>query len=77
MRPCDCESIQETLDNLTEQGISFNGWNMVVKPNSVILSNGTATIKVPMITFKKFSEWFLEDQNDTRRIQQKNTGTKQ
>lgn len=62
MRPCDCKSIYDAHTYLKEQGIAFNDAQITVVPGSVILSMGHTEIKIPMRSFKRFSEWYLEDQ---------------
>jgi len=61
LRPCDCKDMH-TASMLNEQGISHNGESIVVEPNSVILTMGHTTIKIPMSRFKMFAQWFLEEQ---------------
>lgn len=61
MKPCDCQD-EFTASKLNEQGIQFNDNSIVVQPNSVILTMGHTTIKIPMKTFEMFAKWYLEDQ---------------
>lgn len=61
MRPCDCPDYA-TVQKLNEQGLRFNEWGIMVSPNSVIIENGTTTMRIPMRRFKAFAEWYLEDQ---------------
>ena len=61
LKPCDCVD-QYSADKLNEQGIGFNKNNIIVAPNSVVLTMEHTTIKIPMNLFKKFAEWYLTDQ---------------
>ena len=62
MRPCDCKSIEEATNNLTEQGLRFNDEAIHIMPQLVILTFGSVEIKMSMSRFKSFAEWYLEDQ---------------
>ena len=62
MRPCDCESAEEAVQCLNEQGISFNNDSLSVKPGIVLLTLGSVDIKISMNRFKQFAIWYLEDQ---------------
>ena len=62
MKPCDCEDMYDVA-RLKEQGICFNDWNITVKPLSVIINNTQFSIKIPQHYFKRFAEWYLEEQN--------------
>ena len=64
MRPCDCESRDDTKRYLKEQGISYNDYSLTVLPSYVLIEMTTVKIKIPMFHFKRFAEWYLEDQND-------------
>jgi hypothetical protein len=62
IKPCDCKDIA-TANKLNEQGIGCNDDSIIVEPNVVILKMGHTTIRIPMSTFKMFSEWYLTEQN--------------
>ncbi len=62
LRPCDCKDIADTK-KLEEQGIGIGETSIQVIPNSVILTMGHTTIKIPMRHFKVISEWYLQPQN--------------
>ena len=62
MRPCDCTSMTEAMFKLNEQGLCINNDSIHVIPGNVVLSLGLTTIKIPMAKFKRFAEWYLEDQ---------------
>lgn len=71
MRPCDCKDRHQTKEYLNEQGISFNEFSITVLPSYVLIKAPLTTIRIPMIHFKKFAEWYLEDQeviNDNKTI---------
>ena len=61
LRPCDCKDMF-TTEMLNEQGIGHNDESITIQPNSVILKMGHTTIKIPMIRFKLFAEWYLTEQ---------------
>lgn len=63
MRPCDCNSIEDTK-KLNEQGIGFNDQSITVIPTYVLLKMGHTEIKIPMRRFKDFAEWYLADQKN-------------
>lgn len=63
MKPCDCKSTTETMTLLNEQGIGSNNRSIQVIPNYVLLTLDHTQIRIPMNTFKKFAEWYLEDQS--------------
>lgn len=62
MRPCDCSSIEDTKKFLNDQGTAYNEWSLLFEPLSVIISNNTTTLHIPQHLFKRFAEWYLEDQ---------------
>jgi hypothetical protein len=61
MKPCDCKDIA-TASKLEFQGISTGNYSISVEPNSVVISSYGTTMKIPMQTFKKFAEFYLEEQ---------------
>jgi len=63
MRPCDCKDQYSVENELNEAGIAFNDQSITVQPSIVILKIGACTIKIYQDTFKKFAEWYLEDQS--------------
>lgn len=65
LKPCDCKDMV-TTKLLNEQGIGHNDQSILVQPNSVVLTMGHTTIKIPMDRFKMFAEWYLEEQNIER-----------
>lgn len=68
LKPCDCKDMV-TASKLNEQGIAHNDQSIIIEPNSVILTMGHTTIKIPMARFKMFAEWYLEEQEiDNNRI---------
>lgn len=62
MKPSDCISNFDVTMELNESGISFNQWGITVVPMSVQISNSACTMKIPMAMFRRFAEWYLEDQ---------------
>jgi len=63
MRPCDCRD-QVEANALNEQGIGINDWNLTVDPTVVKIRHHYGTLRIPMTIFKRFAEWYLEDQDD-------------
>lgn len=59
--PIDCKDIA-TAKKLNEQGIGKNGDSILVKPNLVILTIDSATIKIPQSTFNMFVKWYITPQ---------------
>lgn len=61
IRPCDCKDVS-ALKLLNEQGIGHNEQNILIEPNSVILTMDHTIVKIPMSRFKMFAEWYLSEQ---------------
>lgn len=61
IRPCDCKDMV-TAEKLEYQGISTGNHSINIEPNSVVISSYGCTMKIPMQTFKKFAEFYLEEQ---------------
>lgn len=70
MKPCDCIDLS-TAKKLNEQGLRFNEWSIFIIPNSVIISNSTTELKIPMNRFRSFASWYLEDQTLNSNIEQR------
>ena len=51
-----------TASRLNEQGIGVNNDSISVQPNSVVLTMGHTTVKIPMRLFQRFAEWYLTEQ---------------
>jgi len=62
--PADCRDVISTK-SLLEHGISINEDSLIVMPNIALLTIGHTQIKIPMSTFRKFAEWYLEPQQIT------------
>jgi hypothetical protein len=62
LKPADCKDMA-TANKLNEQGIGRNEDSIIIEPNLVILKMGHTSIKIPMSTFKLFSEWYLTEQD--------------
>jgi hypothetical protein len=62
MKPCDCKDIMTTKNKLNEQGMFINKDGIEVIPNSVFLTIGPVRVQIPMNHFRRFAEWYLEDQ---------------
>ena len=63
MKPCDCKSIADTM-SLQESGLRFNNFEINLKPCSVFIRVILyAEIRIPQKDFKRFAEWYLEDQS--------------
>ena len=63
MKPCDCKD-QVDAKSMNEQGIGINDWGITVIPNYVEMKFPSGVIKIPMTMFKRFAEWYLEDQSE-------------
>ena len=63
MKPCDCKDEMDVA-KLKEQGISFNENSIIVKPNVVVLSNGSYNVKINQALFEKYARWYLEEQDN-------------
>ena len=61
MKPADCKD-EIDLNKLDHTGIGFNDNYVSVKPNIVLLEMGNCSIKIPQRTFRRFAEWYLEEQ---------------
>lgn len=64
MRPCDCKSMMDGNDNLSEMGLSFNNCSIEIQPLTVVLRHGPGELTIPMRIFQRFAEWYLEDQDN-------------
>jgi len=63
MRPCDVRSLED-YDNLPEQGLGFNQHKITIDSTGVFLDiDPHVRIKIPHRKFKRFAEWYLEDQH--------------
>ena len=61
MKPCDCKDMQD-VKKLDHSGIQYNDRGIEVKPNSVIITHGSCTLKVWQEDFRRWAEWYLQDQ---------------
>lgn len=64
MKPCDCQDEYSVRRFLSESGISYNEWSLTVTPATVRIENRSCMMKIPMVYFKRFAEWYLEDQEE-------------
>jgi hypothetical protein len=62
MKPCDCKDNNDIYTLLNEQGVSFNGYSFSVAPMSVFVKTIDCELRLPQTVFKRFAEWYLEDQ---------------
>lgn len=62
MRPCDCRSMADVNKYLDASGFKINDNSIRIEPNVVFLELGMTRIRIPMFIFKKFADWYLEDQ---------------
>lgn len=62
MKPCDCHDQHTAMTELIEQGIGFNDWSLSVGPSVVVIETTFIRLKIPQRHFKRFAEWYLEDQ---------------
>ena len=63
MKPCDCHDEYTAKHMLDHQGLTINDKSIEVHPSIVKIRVGPATLKIPQNTFKRFAEWYLEDQD--------------
>jgi hypothetical protein len=56
--------MNDVVGNLVETGIIYNSWALTLNPMSVEIETVNCTLKIPMSIFKRFSEWYLGDQDD-------------
>ena len=65
MKPCDCKSISD-YDGLHETGISCNQYKFFVADGTGVLIeiDPHVRVRIPSQFFKRFAEWYLEDQED-------------
>ena len=61
IKPCDCID-QSRCDMLNEQGIGIGDNQILVEGGGVFIKNSTTTLRIPLKHFKRFAEWFLEEQ---------------
>jgi hypothetical protein len=63
MKPCDCKDMHTLETKLSLHGIGYNEDYIKIEPPNVILGIGSCQLKIPMYLFKRFAEWYFEDQN--------------
>ena len=51
---------------LNEQGLSINNYRIEVAPMSVFIETTNFSWKLPQSIFKRFAEWYMEDQIDLK-----------
>jgi hypothetical protein len=61
MRPCDCQD-RYSAKQLNEQGVSYNDNSLTLAPPAVVLKIDSCELRIPMCLFKRFAEWYLENQ---------------
>jgi len=62
MKPCDCKSMVE-VRNLKEQGLRFNNYAIEVDSSGILITiYPYVSLKINHKNFKRFAEWYLEDQ---------------
>lgn len=64
MKPCDCKTMNDVVGNLEETGVIHGMWGFTLNPTFVKIETVNCTLKIPMVVFKRFAEWYLEDQNE-------------
>lgn len=62
IRPCDCKDLL-TVSRLQEQAITVNDNFLMVEPNVVVLRLGHTKVRIPQAIFKKFADWYLQEQD--------------
>lgn len=62
MKPCDCKD-ERDYKKLKETKFQVNHDSITVNSNNVTLIIGPISLKIPQYKFKKFVEWYLEEQN--------------
>jgi hypothetical protein len=62
MKPCDCSDLHTVLTQLNEHGVQYNEYSITVEPSVVIIEGRSYAIRIPQTIFKRFAEWYLEDQ---------------
>jgi len=62
MKPCDCKDMFDAINKLTEIGVKFNSCGIQISPPMVLLYCDLFTVKFSQVNFKRFAEWYLEDQ---------------
>ncbi len=61
MKPCNCKDIKD-LKKLDANGIRFNEDFILVDPPNVSIVMGSCSMRMTQKTFKRYAEWYLEDQ---------------
>jgi hypothetical protein len=64
MKPCDCKDMFTVINQLPESGIVIGRHAISVAPSSVYLETGNVRVILPQSIFKRFAEWYLEDQGE-------------
>ena len=69
MKPCNCKSITD-YNALNERGISYNQYKCYVADGTGVLIeiDPHVRIRIPSQFFKRFAEWYLEDQEESEAL---------
>jgi len=67
MKPCDCKNMQDLFD-LDVTAVGYNNDSITVRANGVMLEIGPCKLKISHTLFKRFAEWYLEEQNHLEQI---------
>jgi len=67
LSPADCKDSVD-VSKLNEQGIAINENSLTVQPAFVTLVIGPTSIKISQHLFRKFAEWYLEEQEISSRV---------
>jgi hypothetical protein len=62
MKPCDCKDMYSVINQLNEAGLVINNYGISVVPNHVFIETVDCRLLLPQSIFKRFAEWYLEDQ---------------
>jgi hypothetical protein len=53
----------DDVNRIPESGaVCYNENSLFLVPPNIVIATPTATLKIPMNHFKRFAEWYLEDQ---------------
>jgi hypothetical protein len=56
--------MNDVVGSLEETGVIHGVWGLSLSPMVVKIETVNCTLKIPMPIFKRFAEWYLEDQNE-------------
>jgi len=61
MKSCDCKNFSDIF-KLFEQVIESEDFGIGISSPFVVIEKGRYTVRIPQDVFRRFAEWYLEEQ---------------